>query len=41
MAEMASRERIAREKNYWDAVIKAEQLGIDKSRLAMETAKLG
>ncbi|MHB1207258.1 MAG: portal protein [Rhodospirillaceae bacterium] len=41
MAEMASRERIAREKNYWDAVIRAEQLGIDKSRLAMEAAKAG
>jgi hypothetical protein len=39
MAEMASRERIAREKNYWDAVIRAEQLGIDKSRLAMEAAR--
>ncbi len=36
LAELASRERIAREKNYWDAVIKAEQLGIDKTRLAMD-----
>ena len=41
MAEMASRERIAREKNYWDAVIRAEQLVIDRARLGMEAGKVG
>lgn len=40
IAEIASKERIAREKNYWDAVIAAEKLGIDRGKLFLEAAKV-
>ena len=40
IAKIASDERIAREKNYWDRVLEAEKLGIDRTKVAVEAAKV-
>lgn len=40
IATIASNERAARENNYWNAMLKAEQLGIEKHSLIIEAAKV-
>lgn len=40
IAQIASTERTARENNYWNAMIKAEQLGLEKHALIIEAAKV-
>jgi len=40
IAQIASTERTARENNYWNAMLKAEQLGIEKHSLIIEAAKV-
>lgn len=40
VAEIASNERTVRENNYWNAMLKAEQLGIEKHSLVIEAAKV-
>lgn len=40
IAQIASTERTNREKNYWDALIKQEELGLQRSSLVIEAAKV-
>ncbi|MGE3476959.1 MAG: hypothetical protein AB7H70_14250 [Rhodospirillaceae bacterium] len=40
VAKIASDERIAREKTYWETVLAAEKLGIDRSKVMGEAAKV-
>lgn len=40
VAEITSRERTAREKNYWDAMLKAEELGIKKADTLIHAAEV-
>jgi hypothetical protein len=40
IAKIASDERIARERTYWDTVLEAEKLGIDRSKVMVEAAKV-
>ncbi|MCC6912058.1 MAG: hypothetical protein IT566_00035, partial [Rhodospirillaceae bacterium] len=40
IAKIASDERIAREKTYWDTVLEAEKLGIDRNKVMVEAAKV-
>lgn len=40
ISKIASDERIAREKTYWQTTLDAEKLGIDRAKVALEAAKV-
>lgn len=40
VAKITSEERTTREKNYWDTLLKAESLNIDRTRLVLDAAKV-
>ena len=40
ISKIASDERVAREKIYWQTTLEAEKLGVDRAKVALEAAKV-